>query len=676
MDGARGFTSTNDRDDSILAVNFYRFYTASNPISYVETRSDVLWYWNINRDIVNTMLRPLISASIGQDYIVFFMRFVMILAFGSACFISRGWLQSNVPTAGYSDILIALAVGAIANLLYGVVVSIRLLRGNAAYMFVIGDWIIAGMFTSLATSNPLLVTGMMMILIVQGVFRLGSEWGIIHGIGVITSSIVVFFLEQAIETRETAALIQFYAPELILLLVMLFVCIVWANAFDENNSTKSRRLQQHVKDTTRRLNSMRVRAKALAEMGEILNVTLDYNKILEACLDLGRFSLRDNPKQRLIAMVLVVSNEDEMHVADARGLQHTDLGRIFRGNEGILAECIREARTLIIGENGHDDAELRSFIAFGNIESILVIPLRVEFSTYGVIVYASTEKNAFNEDHVDTMQSLGVQATIALKNSIIVDTLRIEKERLLRIERGMRESLTRDLHDIPTQTMSALAMNLTMIPSIARSTPEKLKEEVESLRGIAMRFVDEMRYVMFTWRPLSLENQGLGVSLDQLAIKMQQTYKQPLHVQVEAKAIGYLNEEQQSGLFYLIEEACNNARKHAQANMIRVKVSLEGQRVITRIADNGKGFDVSKVTSNYSNGNSYGMINMSDRAEHIKGTLDLRSEFGKGTTITVVIPVELTSATKAVKKDNRKAFARPQETTAPRTGSGPMSPVS
>jgi signal transduction histidine kinase len=105
-------------------------------------------------------------------------------------------------------------------------------------------------------------------------------------------------------------------------------------------------------------------------------------------------------------------------------------------------------------------------------------------------------------------------------------------------------------------------------------------------------------------------------------------------------------------------------------------VSLEGSRVITRIADNGKGFDVSKVTNNYSTGNSYGMINMSDRAEHIKGTLDLRSEPGKGTTITVAIPVELTSVTKTVKKDNRKAFARPQETALPRSGGGPMSPIS
>jgi signal transduction histidine kinase len=236
----------------------------------------------------------------------------------------------------------------------------------------------------------------------------------------------------------------------------------------------------------------------------------------------------------------------------------------------------------------------------------------------------------------------------------------------------MRAALTRDLHDIPTQTMSALAMNLSALPSVAKNHPDKLKQEVESLRGIAMRFVDEMRYVMFTWRPLSLEEAGLCVALEQLASKMQHTYKQKLEVECSQEALRYLDAEQQSGLFYLIEEAANNARKHAEAEVIRVRVVLQGSAVVAQVADSGKGFDVEAVQSRYSKGSSFGMINMNDRAEHIGGTLDLKSAPGKGTVITVTIPIKVESSSQLRKQQNRRAFERPPE----RSSGSPMSPLS
>lgn len=616
------------------------------------------------------MLRPLISAKLGQDYIVFIMRFVMIALFGLAVFLSRGSLQPPFSPERYTDILLACAISSVINLLFGVVISIRLLRPNAPYLLLLGDLVIAGIFSALVTGTPLLAAAILMILIVQGMFRLGSEWGLVQGGGIIIASAIAFVINRPPEIRTLLDAAEVFGTPLVLVLLLFFVALVWSNTFDEKNNSRSRRLEQHATDITRRLESMRERARVLTEMGESLNYTLEYNKILDISLDLGRISLRDNPKQRLLAMVLVVADEEELRIANARGLQHLDLGRVFRGTEGVLAKTLTDARTTIVNVDAQNDPELGNLIAFANIQSVMVIPLRVEYATYGVLVYASTAANAFNEDHIDTMQSLGVQATIALKNASMVESLRLEKERLLRIERGMRESLTRDLHDIPTQTMSALAMNLSALPTIIQRHPERLKQEVESLRGIAMRFVEEMRYVMFSWRPLSLESAGLGVSLDQLATKMQGTYKQPLTVQCDPAALKYLNEEQQSGLFYLIEEAANNARKHAKASMIRVRVVLEGPNVVVRVADNGVGFDVDALRANYTAGSSYGMINMGDRAEHIKGTLGVRSEIGKGTTISVVIPAESETPSET-NKQNRKTFKRPQE-----RFSGPMSPMS
>lgn len=596
----------------------------------------------------------------------------MIAAFAAAAFLARGVLTPPIPESVYGDILAVGALALLANVIFGGCIALKPLRQAAPYVMIAADVVIAGAFAALVPQTPLLVAALLIVLIAQGLLRLGSDLGVIHSVLITVAALGALIAQQAFADRTAAELVTFVGPAAVLVGVMIVGGAIWINTFDASNSHRARKLEAHAAEATRRLEAMRERARALAEMGQTLNMTLDYHKILDVCLDLGRFSLRDQPRQRVIAMVLVVEDDDKLVIANARGLQHMDTGRSFQGASGILADALNQATTITIGEHGQYDPELGQMVAFSNIESVMVIPLRVEYATYGLLVYASTAKHAFNEDHKDTMQALGVQATIALKNASLVETLRQEKDRLLRIEQGMRAALTRDLHDIPTQTMSALAMNLGALPSIAKNHPEKLKQEVEALRGIAMRFIDEMRYVMFTWRPLSLEDAGLAVSLEQLASKMQYTYKQKLEVQCDPEAVKYLDAEQQSGLFYLIEEAANNARKHAEADVIRVRVWLQGSNVIAQVADSGKGFDVEAMRNRYSKGSSFGMINMNDRAEHIGGTLDLKSAPGKGTVITVTIPVKVESASQLRKQQNRKAFERPQE----RSSAGPLSPLS
>jgi signal transduction histidine kinase len=623
------------------------------------------------------ILRPLLSASVQQDYLLFATRFIVLAVFALVIFLSRGELPNPVfpiPEARVNDILIALAASVAVNILFGIVISIKPLRKLAPFFIILSDTVVAGIFTALTTSQPILAVGIVAVMMVSGMFRMGTGWGVLHGIAVTGASVFSLVVERGEEFRRIPFITVEFLPSLLLMLVALFVCFVWSNAFDENNTQKSKALRGALKDTATRLESMRERISESARMGELLNSTLDYEKILDACLDIGRLSARENNKERLICMVLLVESEEEMVIGNSRGLQYGDLNRSFSGQSGVLGKVIQDTKTQIISEHGQGDPELGVLNAFGNIQSVMAIPLRAEFATYGVLVFASTAKNAFKEDHIDTMQSLGTQAAIALKNATIIDTLRQEKERLVRIEKGMRETLTRDLHDIPTQTMSVLAMQLPLLNMVARSKPEELPAEIENLRVIALRFVEEMRYVMFAWRPLSLESQGLGASLEQLAQKMQQTYKQPMQIQIQTGVENYLNEEQQSNLFYLIEEAANNARKHAEAAMIKVRVTYENNRVVTKIADNGKGFDMGTVNEKYQSGksSSYGMINMSDRAEHIKGSLDVHSEKGRGTIITVTIPVEGKTGRTQKVTTSRQKLDRPSE--KPRTG--PLSPLS
>jgi len=96
----------------------------------------------------------------------------------------------------------------------------------------------------------------------------------------------------------------------------------------------------------------------------------------------------------------------------------------------------------------------------------------------------------------------------------------------------------------------------------------------------------------------------------------------------------------QGVIFFIAEEAVNNARKHAKASLIRVRLrSLDHSLIILEIKDNGGGFDVKAVNQNYEKRGSLGMVNLSERTELINGLLHIDSAPGKGTNVQVYIPL-------------------------------------
>jgi signal transduction histidine kinase len=152
---------------------------------------------------------------------------------------------------------------------------------------------------------------------------------------------------------------------------------------------------------------------------------------------------------------------------------------------------------------------------------------------------------------------------------------------------------------------------------------------------------------LFKLRPLALETQGLIAALDQLAEKMEQTYKQPCTMRIHPDVQHYLDEAKQGAMFYLIEEAINNARKYAGASMITVQAVPKDQMITLTITDNGKGFDPDSINKSYSNRGSFGMVNMRERADMLDGILTIDSQKGQGTTIRVRIPIDTSKPTTA-----------------------------
>ena len=88
-----------------------------------------------------------------------------------------------------------------------------------------------------------------------------------------------------------------------------------------------------------------------------------------------------------------------------------------------------------------------------------------------------------------------------------------------------------------------------------------------------------------------------------------------------------------------MQEAVNNARKHARSPEIVIYLYVEEGQLVASVRDRGNGFNLSAVESTYNTRGSLGLLNMRERAQLIGGDCRIRSVEGEGTTVEVRVPL-------------------------------------
>jgi signal transduction histidine kinase len=394
-----------------------------------------------------------------------------------------------------------------------------------------------------------------------------------------------------------------------------------------------------------RLRSTREQARAIFEMASTLSATLNYQRILDAVLDVSILGLKEMgpASTRILSMVLLLST-DSMVVAASRHLtSHDEKLTLKLDPAGAVSRALAHAEPIVCVDTEHDP-ELTTYTALHRCVSAVCVPLRAGFENYGVAVFATPDQNVFSADNIDVLTAVCNQATIALQNAQLFESLQAEKARIVEIEEDARKKLARDLHDGPTQSVAAIAMRINYARTLMQKSPTRVPEELEKIETLARSTTKEIRQMLFTLRPLILETQGLKAALETLVQKMHDTDPElKVHLELDENA-ERLDKDSQGMIFYVIEEAVGNARKHAQASDIWISTQRDNGTYLIEVRDNGQGFDVSKVQANYDKRGSLGMVNMSERAEVLKAKLSIASAVGQGTRVMLRFPLERVAA--------------------------------
>jgi signal transduction histidine kinase len=534
------------------------------------------------------------------------------------------------------------ALGSLINVILPVLVGLGILALCRAapslnnyihHAAMLTDILIAGTFVAASGGEPLLVVAIVGGVLLVGLVNDSFAWSAAQIVGVLAASVVGLAL-SGVTTNAPEGL----GTALLMAVALGLIALASASMLDRQIG----RWRQHSRELAayKKQQSiiMRDRTRAIYELAYAMSSTLKYEKVLDAALEAGYLGLNMTNGSGLIAGVFLFHADDNMlHLISSRGFARADNAKTIRGVEGIVGQALREV-TPMFGTTVRSDPELNIYVGLQQSRSLLVIPLCARFDNFGVLIYASDKPNAFDIDHSDMLTAIGVHATIALQNALLYRELVDEKERLVDVEEEARKKLARDLHDGATQSVAAIAMRMSYIYKLLEKKPDDVLPELRKVEELARKTTKEIRHLLFTLRPLVLETQGLVAALNQLAEKMQETHSQAVVVRADRDVEMYLERHQQGMIFYIVEEAVNNARKHAQASLITVTISRQIDSVLIEIRDNGIGFNMEKVGANYDMRGSLGMINMRERADVLHGTLSIQSSEGSGTTITVLVP--------------------------------------
>ena len=217
--------------------------------------------------------------------------------------------------------------------------------------------------------------------------------------------------------------------------------------------------------------------------------------------------------------------------------------------------------------------------------------------------------------------------------------LRSLSSELLKAQEKERMRLSKELHDELGQSLALLKHRQRSIQRKLQEGQSSLREECEETIQYIDQTIENVRRLSRDLSPSILEDLGLSAALRWLGESFAKQHS--IRMSFEIENIDHLfSQEAQTNLYRISQEALTNIGRHAGANQVSFAVNENGNGVSLAVEDNGKGFDVNQVKARHSPDKGVGLAAMDERARMLGALLDIRSQEGEGTRISLTIPLE------------------------------------
>jgi signal transduction histidine kinase len=281
------------------------------------------------------------------------------------------------------------------------------------------------------------------------------------------------------------------------------------------------------------------------------------------------------------------------------------------------------------------------------IRKFISIPLKTADRVVGILNIASNDEEGV--DDLSILTSVGSYLGTAVEQVKLNERLMKMGERhrallqhTLTAQEEERKRIARELHDETSQAFTSLTLNLQALIQLAEIKGIRDAELIGGLRVMhswAVRAGNEVVKLMKELRPALLDELGLAAAIFRYAKDTLQT--QGINVSMELRCTDHrFPPEVEVTLFRIAQGAIGNILEHSGAKNVLIEIEGDATWCTLYINDDGKGFNVSKITQVEPSGRGAGLFNMEERAKLIGGVCHVTSRIGKGTTVVVRIPVE------------------------------------
>ncbi len=224
------------------------------------------------------------------------------------------------------------------------------------------------------------------------------------------------------------------------------------------------------------------------------------------------------------------------------------------------------------------------------------------------------------------------------REAMAQERLRSLASQLILAEERERRRIATALHDRVAQTLALSKLKLEAVQESVSSTD--LAKPLDEIHRLIEQAIQDTRSLTFEVSPPILYQLGLEAAVEWLTQRVQDQHGILSNFEDDGQPKP-LDEDIRVLLFQAVHELLFNVVKHAHAQSVKVAIGRSGDKVQIAVEDDGVGFDISAISSHWSTNDGFGFFSISQRLDHLGGHLDIESQPGHGTRVTLVAPLRI-----------------------------------
>jgi len=215
------------------------------------------------------------------------------------------------------------------------------------------------------------------------------------------------------------------------------------------------------------------------------------------------------------------------------------------------------------------------------------------------------------------------------------EELRALAARLQAAHEAERSMLAREIHDELSGSLTALKMDLSLLPDRVAKDRNLFLEKLSSMSGLIDSTLARVHTIVTELRPVVLDKLGLVPAIEWQAREFQHRSGIACETHLPAEEIS-LDSDRATAVFRILQEALTNVARHANASNVVVDLKREAESLILTVRDNGKGIDEQAIQAP----NSLGLLGIRERALSFGGTTEVTALPEGGTRLTVRVLIK------------------------------------